>query len=70
MIISNPKKPLEPAVETSKADYYCNKIAPYTLLICIFVLIVLSLWIMMVHGVNFTATEANTYQRLVSVVVG
>lgn len=64
MKISNPKRPLNPAKDISKADYFCLRISPYLIRLFSFILFVLALVILVKYGANFTGTEANIYQRL------
>ena len=47
--------------EISSFDSFCMKICPYVLIACIFLMIVLVLYIMVVHGASVTGTEANQY---------
>ena len=61
VIISNPKRPLDPAIETTKFDWFCTKIAPYIILVCTFILIVLALGILLKFGGALFGTEANHY---------
>ena len=50
MIISNPKRPLDKAVEVSSFEYICQKIAPYVLVIGIIVLFILAFAILIKYG--------------------
>ena len=64
MKISNSSRPLDPAIEISRTDLICTKVAPYLIGLFIFILIVLALFVAVKYGANFTGTEANAYQRL------
>lgn len=64
MKVSNPEKPLNPAIEVSKIDLVCTRVAPYLIGLFIFILIVLALLVTVKYGANLTGTEANTFQRL------
>lgn len=64
MKISNPERPLDAAIEISRTDLICTRIAPYLIGLFVFILIVLALFVAVKYGANFTGTEANVYQRL------
>ena len=64
MKISNPEKPLNPAIEISKTDLICTRVAPYLIVLFSVILLALAAYIIAVNGANLTGTEANTFQRL------
>lgn len=64
MKVSNPEKPLNPAIEVSKIDLVCTRIAPYLIVLFSIILLALAAYIIAVNGANLTGTEANTFQRL------
>ena len=61
IIISNPKKPLSPAKEVSKWEWFCMKIAPYLIVIFIIILLLLISIAIVKYGAQITGTEANQY---------
>ena len=61
MKVSNPNKPLNPAIEISKTDWFCTRIAPYLIILFIVILLALAAYIVAVNGANLTGTEANLY---------
>ena len=61
MLVSNPKRPLDRAVEMSKVDYFCQKIAPYLIGLFIFILVVLAFIVLLKYGATWFGTESNTY---------
>ena len=61
MIVSNPNRPLDRGVEMSKFEYYCQKIAPYVLLFCIGLLVLLIVFVLAKYGANWFGTESNQY---------
>ena len=61
MIVSNPKRPLDRGVEMSKFEFFCNKIAPYVVVACIIILMILVVVALVKYGANLTGTEANQY---------
>ena len=61
MKISNPKRPLDAAIEISKTDLFCTKIAPYLIVLFSVILLALAAYIVAVNGANITGTEANTF---------
>ena len=61
MIVSDPKKPLNKAVEVSKLDCWCMKLCPYVLIVALFLMIVLILLILVRYGAFLTGTEQNMY---------
>lgn len=64
MKISNSRRPLDPAIEVTKTDLFCTKVAPYLIVLFSVILLALALYIAVKYGANFTGTEANVYQRL------
>ena len=61
MKISNSSRPLDPAIEISRTDLICTKIAPYLIVLFSVILLALALYIAVKYGANFTGTEANTF---------
>lgn len=61
VIISNPKRPLDRAVETSKFDWLCTRIAPYLIVIFSVLLLALVFIALVKYGGLITGTEANQY---------
>ena len=61
MIVSNPNRPLDKGVEMTRFEYYCQRIAPYVLLFCIGLLVLLIVFVLAKYGANWTGTEANQY---------
>lgn len=61
MIISNPKRPLDRAVETTKVDHFCTRIAPYLIVIFSVLLIALAFAVLIKYGGAWFGTEANHY---------
>ena len=68
MIVSNPKRPLDKAVEKSRFELFCEKIAPYVLVASIIILLVLIFVILVRYGANITGTEANGWQRMEQII--
>lgn len=68
-VISNPNRPLDKAVEKTNFEIFCEKICPYVVIIAVFMLIVLVLQIMAVHGHTVTVTEANAFYNQLDVMV-
>lgn len=61
MKISNPERPLDAAIEISKTDLFCTKIAPYLIVLFSVILLALAAYIVAVNGASITGTEANTF---------
>lgn len=64
MIISNPERPLDPAIEKTTFENLCDKAVPYVLLAAIIILLILIFVVIVKYGANWTGTEANTWQRM------
>ena len=61
VVISNPSRPLDKGVEMSKFEFFCMRIAPYVLLVCVIVLLILVFVVLVKYGANLTGTEANQF---------
>ena len=61
MIVSNPQKPLDRGVEMTRFEYYCRKIAPYVIIVCVIILTLLIFIALVKYGANWTGTESNIY---------
>lgn len=61
MIISNPKRPLDRAVETSRFDWFCTRIAPYLIVLFSVLLIALAFIVLVRYGGAWFGTEANRF---------
>lgn len=64
MKVSNPKRPLNPAVEKTVFENFCDKIAPYVIIAGIVIISVLLFVALVKYGANLTGTEANVWQRM------
>lgn len=64
MIISNPERPLDPAIEKTTFENLCDKAVPYVLLAAIVILLILVFVVMVKYGANWTGTEANQWQQM------
>lgn len=61
MKVSNPKRPLNPAVEKTVFENFCDKIVPYVIIITVIILLIMGLIMMVRYGANITGTEANIW---------
>ena len=68
-VISNPNRPLDKAVEKTNFETFCERICPYVIITAVFILIVLALYVMTVHGHTVTVTEANAFYNQLDVMV-
>lgn len=64
MIISNPKRPLDPAEEVSCVEYYCRKIVPYVLLACIIIFLVILFIVLVKYGRLWFSTPQNHVEHM------
>ena len=61
MIVSNPKRPLDPATEKSKFEVCCDKAAPYVIIFMIGLLSVLIFIALVRYGAYLFGTESNLW---------
>lgn len=61
VIISNPKRPLDPATEITRFDWFCYRIAPYLIVIFSVLLLALAFIALVKYGGVLFGTEANHY---------
>ena len=64
MIVSNPKKPLNKAVEMSKFELFCIRIAPYLIILFSVLLTILIFIALVKYGGILFGTEANQMEHL------
>ena len=64
MKVSNPKRPLNPAVEKTVFENFCDKIAPYVIIVGVLIICALLFIALVKYGANITGTEANVWQRM------
>lgn len=69
MLISNPKRPLDPPEEVSRFEYYCQRVYPYVLGLFIFILLVLAFIVMIKYGRLWFSTPQNHAEHLSDVVL-
>lgn len=62
--ISNSERPLDKAIEISTFEYYCQRICPYVLLICILVFSVLLAFAFVKYGADLFSTPQNRWEHL------
>lgn len=59
--VSNPKKPLNPAIDKSSFEVFCDRIAPYVILAGILIIAILLFVALVKYGAKWTGTEANLW---------
>lgn len=69
MKISNPKRPLDEAIEISVFEYYSMRIAPYLIVLFSVILIVLAFVVLLKYGRLWFSTPENHVEHLNEVVL-
>lgn len=64
MIVSNPKKPLDKAVEMTRFEYFCRKAVPYVIIVCIIILLILIFIVIVKYGGAWFGTPQNRWEQM------
>lgn len=62
--ISNPERPCDPAVEISTFEYYCQRICPYILIICILIFSIILAITCVKYGADLFSTPQNRWEHM------